>query len=170
MEIVLGIAGIIGGLFLLTVLVGAPYVPTHGKQFKQLLSYLKLDRQRDVLVDLGAGDGKTLRLAANHVKKAIGYEINPILLVVAKFLSRRLANIDLRLADFRSISLPEEVTIAYIFSAGTFETKIAKILQTHAVATQRPLKLISYGFAFKSLGEPEQIKFGFYIYQIQPKH
>lgn len=163
------IMGIVGGgvvaLFLLTVLVGAPYVPTHGRQFRQLLDKLQLDRQHDVLVDLGSGDGQVVSLAATHVKRAVGYEINPVLLAVACWRTRRQSNVELHLADFRRIQLPTDTTVVYIFSAGTFLDQVMKLLQNHLTTTKRPLTVISYGFELAGLGAPTVYR-GFLIYQL----
>ena len=105
-EILMLIGGAVGAMFLLTVLVGAPYVPTHSRQFRRLLRHLRLNPQTDVLVDLGAGDGKIVRLSAPYVKLALGYEINPALVALAKLRTRLFHNTLIQLADFRQIKLP----------------------------------------------------------------
>lgn len=168
----LEIAAIIGGgvvaLFLLTVLVGAPYVPTHGRQFRQLLDKLQLDRQRDVLVDLGSGDGQVIRLAAGHVKRAVGYEINPVLLAAARWRTRHQPSVELHLADFRRIQLPTDTTVVYIFSAGAFLDQVMKLLQNHLTITNQPLTVISYGFELNfEIPVTVEIEYGFYIYKFQ---
>lgn len=171
MEIISALSVVIGAIlaiFLLTVMVGAPYVPTHTKQFIKLLQYLKLNPDKDVLIDLGFGDGKILRLAASRTKRVIGYEINPILWLVAWLPSRKFNNIDLRLADFRLVDLPLDATVIYIFSVGTYESTIVKLLRSQVEKTGKSLKLISYGFEFAELGEPEAVKYGFCVYQIMP--
>ena len=67
-------------LFLLSgfvsMLSGAPYVPISKKSVKEVLSFGELS-SRDVLYDLGCGDGRILISGAVNfgVSKAIGYEI-----------------------------------------------------------------------------------------------
>lgn len=162
------IGGVVGAAFLLTVLVGAPYVPTHSRQFRKLLRHLKLDPQTDVLVDLGAGDGKIVSLSAGQVKQAIGYEINPILVALANLRTRHQPNASIKLADFRQISLPPETTVVYIFSAGTFLQRVVALIAKHIEQTNQHLTVVSYGFEIPGLGQPEKYH-GFLIYHIKPK-
>lgn len=148
---------IIVALFALTVLVGAPYVPTHQKQLDKLFTYLKLNKQ-DVLVDLGSGDGRVLRVASPFVKQAIGYEINPFLILYSKLLSRQNPNIQIKLSDFRQVKIAKNAII-YIFDANTFRKQLLNLM-----AKSEPKMVISYGFEIMELGEGEQ-KYGFWIYQ-----
>ncbi|MDO4870790.1 MAG: hypothetical protein Q3996_01720 [Candidatus Saccharibacteria bacterium] len=168
MDILIISISIIVAIFLVTVLVGAPYVPTHTKQFNKLLKSLKFDSTKTVLVDLGSGDGKVLRLANKNIKRGIGYEINPILWMISKILSTKYNKLDFRLADFRRIKLPDDTTAVYIFFAGTYEKDIASLLMAHAEKTSCELQFVSYGFEFRVLGEPELIQYGFYCYKIKP--
>ena len=167
-EFLMIIGGVVGATFLLTVLVGAPYVPTHSRQFRRLLRHLRLDPQTDVLVDLGAGDGKIVRLSAPYVKSVLGYEINPILVALAKLRTRRLSNASIQLADFRRIPLPPETTVVYIFSAGTFLRSVLELINQHLAGADRPLTIISYGFELPNLGRPELYQ-GFLIYRLNSK-
>jgi protein FAM173B len=167
-EILMIIGGAVGAMFLLTVLVGAPYVPTHSRQFRRLLHHLRLNPQTDVLVDLGAGDGKIVRLSAPYVKLALGYEINPALVALAKLRTRRFQNVRIKLADFRQIQLPAETTVVYIFSAGTFLKQVVTLINSHLQQANRPLTVISYGFEMPDLGQPEVYQ-GFLIYHLGQK-
>lgn len=167
-EILMIIGGAVGAMFLLTVLVGAPYVPTHSRQLRRLLRHLRLNPQTDVLVDLGAGDGKIVRLSAPYVKLALGYEINPVLVVLAKLRTRHLSNVRIKLADFRQIQLPAETTVVYIFSAGTFLKQVIALINRHLQQANRPLIVISYGFEMPDLGQPEVYQ-GFLIYRLKQK-
>lgn len=162
-EILMIIGGAVGAMFLLTVLVGAPYVPTHSRQFRRLLRHLRLNPQTDVLVDLGAGDGKIVRLSAPYVKLALGYEINPALVVLAKLRTRRFQNVRIQLADFRQIQLPAETTVVYIFSAGTFLNQVIALINRHLQQANQSVTVISYGFEMPDLGQPEVYQ-GFLIY------
>lgn len=57
---------------------GAVYYPTTDNDVKRMLKLAKVDT-KDILVDLGSGDGRILIEAARVGATAIGYEINPIL-------------------------------------------------------------------------------------------
>lgn len=167
-EILMIIGGAVGAMFLLTVLVGAPYVPTHSRQFRRLLRHLRLNSQTDVLVDLGAGDGKIVRLSAPYVKLALGYEINPALVVLAKLRTRSFQNTRIQLADFRQIQLPPETTVVYIFSAGTFLNQVIALINRHLQQANQSVTVISYGFGMPDLGQPEVYQ-GFLIYRLKQK-
>ncbi len=53
---------------------GAPFVPT-GKKEREIILRLGKFTKKDVVVDLGCGDGRVIRdIAEKGVKKAIGYE------------------------------------------------------------------------------------------------
>jgi ribosomal protein L11 methylase PrmA len=63
---------------------GAPYVPTKNDVAASMMRLAKIKRG-DTVVDLGSGDGKLLLLAAqNGAGKAIGYEINPYLVLLSR--------------------------------------------------------------------------------------
>ncbi len=159
--------GVIAAMFLLTVLVGAPYVPTHARQFRRLLKDLELSSD-DVLVDLGSGDGKILKLASPKLKRAIGYEINPFLVLLSRWFLRKNDNVTIKLADFRRISLPSDTTVVYIFSAGIFKAEVIQLLEKHVAKTAQTVCLISYGFEFEAQKMIFK-KHGFIIYEIYPK-
>lgn len=63
-------------------LVGAPYVPIHRRNQTALLDLLDL-KPGQTLVDLGSGDGQLLRAAASRGLRAVGYEVNPVMVAVS---------------------------------------------------------------------------------------
>ena len=82
------IIGIIIAAFLLTVLFGAPYVPTHKKDLIKLFESIALS-EKDILVDIGSGDGIVLKIASDFGAKSISFEINPFLVLVSKLRLRK---------------------------------------------------------------------------------
>ncbi len=159
MEIIVVILAVIGGLFVLTVLFGAPFVPTHQRQLDKLAKELKLG-QNDVLVDLGSGDGRVLKTFAKSAGRVIGYEINPLLVLIAKIRCRKLKNVEIRLADWRLAKLSPGTTVVYIFYADSFKKSLARVLEQHSNIT-----VVSYGFELDILGKGRPQN-GFYIHQI----
>lgn len=138
--------GIILIFFGLVVFHGSPYVPTRKVYIRQALKELYKISPNDVLVDIGSGDGTVLREAAEiGVKKAVGYEINPFLVLISKFLSRKYKNIDVKLADFWLISLPDDTTVIYIFSVTRDIKNITKFIQKESNRLKKSLYVISYG-------------------------
>lgn len=136
-------------LFGLTVFRGAPYVPSRRKDIKKAFDELYILNHDDVLVDVGSGDGIVLREAAKRDAAAVGYEINPVLVVVSKWLSRRSRKVTVRLADFWLTDLPNETTVVYTFGESRDIEKIARRIQAESVRLGRPLYFISYGFSLK---------------------
>lgn len=67
---------------------GAVYIPTLKRQRGRALDLLEL-KKGDVFVDLGSGDGTMLILAAERGLTAIGYELNPFLVIFSWLRTRR---------------------------------------------------------------------------------
>jgi SAM-dependent methyltransferase len=65
------------------ILRGAPYLPTLDKQARSALDLLNL-QPGQTLLELGCGDGKVLLLAARSGLNAVGIELNPFLVIVAR--------------------------------------------------------------------------------------
>lgn len=70
-------------LFGFVLLFGAPYLPTQRKQAQTALDLLDL-KPGQTLYELGCGDGRVLRQAAERGLRVVGYELNPLLVLVAR--------------------------------------------------------------------------------------
>lgn len=62
---------------------GAPFVPIHRQRLDLALNFLELTPSQTT-ADLGAGDGRILMAVAERGARAVGYEINPFLVLKAK--------------------------------------------------------------------------------------
>jgi hypothetical protein len=149
MNVLLAVIVIFVLLFGLTAFRGAPYVPSRRRDIKKAFKELYALDDADVLVDVGSGDGIVLREAAKRGAAAIGYEINPVLVMISKWFSRRSPNITIKLADFWLANLPDKTTVVYAFGESRDIEKIARKVQTESVRLGRPLYFISYGFSLK---------------------
>lgn len=134
-------------VFGLVVVRGAPYVPSKPKDIQRAFDELYPLSERDTLVDIGSGDGIVLRAAARRQATAIGYELNPILVVIARFLSRNQPNVTVYWADFWRVKLPETTTVVYTFGESRDIVKMAKKVAFEASRLGRPIAFVSYGFA-----------------------
>ncbi|MDR1196839.1 MAG: class I SAM-dependent methyltransferase [Candidatus Nomurabacteria bacterium] len=140
------IAFVLAGLVLLmgfSVFFGAPYLPTRRRWAKAALDLAKISK-KDLVVDLGSGDGAILRLVAGCGARSIGYEINPILWLIAKIrLCRDRPKPEVYLANYWLVDLPAETTIVYAFCVQRDAAKLEKYL-----SKQKPkkLKVITFGF------------------------
>ncbi|MDB5168066.1 MAG: hypothetical protein JWO55_324 [Candidatus Saccharibacteria bacterium] len=146
---------------------GAPYVPSRKKELIAAFDELYPLSEKDVLVDIGSGDGIVLREAAKRHARAIGYELNPLLVIISRFLSRRQPLVETYLADFWFVSLPPETTVVYVFGESRDITKMVNKVADEAQRLKKPLAFISYGFAVPNL-MPVKKTGAYYLYQLSP--
>jgi len=145
--IVVWIVGVIVILFGLIVFRGAPYVPSQKRYVRQAFTELYPLSNKDVLVDIGSGDGIVLRQASERGARAIGYELNPLLVLLSRFLSRRDSKVCVILADFWLTPLPEATTVVYAFSVSRDIKNMSKKIQREANRLHHPLRFIIFGNA-----------------------
>lgn len=163
MTVLLVIIGCTVALFALTVFFGAPYVPSHSRRVRQLFDELKLGPE-DTLVDIGSGDGRVLRLAAARGARAVGYEINPVLVLISRLLHRRS---QVRWANFWTASMPSEVTVVYAFSVNRDRKRLVRKVQEEATRAQRSITLICYGSPLADRTPDREIG-AFSVYSFRP--
>lgn len=133
---------LISGLFALGALLGAPYVPTLNKSGNDLLDMAGLKAGATV-IDLGSGDGAFALQAAQRGYKVIGYEINPILVVIARLRTLRYRNqVTIYLRDFWHVTLPQADAI-YVFLIDRYMQKLGDKLSRELTA---PTLVISHVF------------------------
>lgn len=125
---------------------GAPYVPSKKSELDRVFSELYAVGKDDVLLDIGSGDGVVLRSAAKHgVGMAIGYELNPLLVVVSRILSRQQPNVKVCVANLWNTRFPVETTVVYVFSESRDIGRIAEKVSNEARLLNKTLLLIVYG-------------------------
>ena len=159
------VGAVIVALLAVTVLRGAPFVPTHKKVLSRAFNELFPLTQSDMVVDLGAGSGTVLQHVAKRGAAAIGYEINPLLVVYMKlrFLHRK--NISVELKDYLLLeSLPKAVTVVYVFATSRDIKRVHKKMVQWS--KDRPLYLVSYGFAVPDK-QPEKVGKPFMLYRYE---
>lgn len=147
-------------LFGFVVLFGAPFVPTLKKQKYAALELLHL-KPGETLLELGSGDGRMLKAAAQKGMYAIGYELNPLLVLIsllATWRYRRLVSI--RWANYWTAKWPPADGI-YTFLLDKYMDKLdKKITQQYS---DQNIQLAS--FAFKIPGKKVKAqKDGVYLY------
>jgi len=152
--------------FGLVVFIGAPYVPSQKKYAKRVFDYVGLTSD-DTLVDIGSGDGIVLRVAASYGARAVGYEINPLLVLISKLLSLHQPKVHVRLQNSWTATFPKSTTIVYAFSVKRDEKKLRTLMQREANRLGRPLKLLCLGSPFKQLVAADAFE-AYYLYIFQP--
>ncbi len=114
MDVVLIVMLLVGVMFAVTSVSGAPWVPVRAFDVEQLLDDAKVTKGTAYL-ELGCGDGRLVRAAAARGAKAVGYELNPLLLVVAWIRCLGLPNAKVRFGDLWKINLSKaDVVMAFL--------------------------------------------------------
>lgn len=157
MENVFGILGwIVCGLFFLFALfafTGAPYVPTLRSEAEKVFKKLYRLGRKDLVVDLGSGDGTVLVTAAKCGAKVYGIELNPILVLISRFRLRKFKHARVDLGNIFSYRFPDDTTVVYLFGEDRDIRKFAKKIQDESARLGRPLFVISQGFKIPGLKE-----------------
>ena len=155
-------------LFGLVVFRGAPYVPTRKRDLEAAFTDLYPLGESDVLVDIGSGDGIVLRQAAKQGARSIGYELNPVLVLISKLLARPYGPlITIRLADFWLVQLPPEVTIVYTFGESRDIRKMYNKVVQDATKLHKTVYFMSYGFAVPGV-KPTSRNYAAFLYKVSP--
>ena len=142
-------------------LYGAPYVPTLNKQ--QIIALQMLDlKPGQTLLELGCGDARMLKLAAKQGVKGVGYELNPIVYIVAKINTWRYRSlVTIKLGNFWAVNWPQSDGI-YVFLLDRFMKKLNnKVIQQY---NNKHVKLVSYSFNIPNK-KPTKIQDGLYLYE-----
>jgi len=131
-------AGLVLFCFSSVLLVGAPYLPTLSPQVQAALALANL-RPGQTLLELGCGDGKVLLAAARQGIQVVGYELNPIMALVAWLRTRRYHNlVKVVWGDFWRHPWPEADAIFVFLLTRYMDRLDKKIMQSK----HRPVKLV----------------------------
>ncbi|CAN5398049.1 hypothetical protein BH10PAT4_BH10PAT4_5400 [soil metagenome] len=154
-------------VFGLVVLRGAPYVPSRKRYIDQAFTELYPLGKKDTLVDIGSGDGIVLRRASRVGATAIGFEINPVLVILSRIMSAQTNRVTIRFADVWLTKFPDTTTVVYVFTASPYLKKIGQKLQNESTRIGRPLKLILYGNTLTG-NKPDKNLAGYNLYTFLP--
>lgn len=165
-EVIIYIIGFLVVSFGFVVFFGAPYVPTLKNDVKDVLKLYTFTKN-DVFVDIGSGDGVLLRAAAQKkVRAAVGYELNPWMYGISRFVSRKYPAITIHFANFWPARLPDDTTVVYTFLNGLYMPRLKRKLEAHVRRTKKPLFFITYGFAMPGL-TPVKTQGAMYLYKFE---
>lgn len=147
-------------LFGFVILFGAPYLPTKQAQTQAALDLLGL-KPGQTLYELGCGDGRVLKQAAQRGLKAVGYEMNPLLVLFALVYTWRYRKqVRVVWANFWRADLSGADGI-FVFLLDRFMVKLDNKIKAEVT---KPTKLAS--FAFKVPGKKTlKSQKGIFLYQ-----
>lgn len=166
--ILLWIAGALVLLAGFMVAFGAPYVPSKRSELRRVFSELYKVKSSDHLVDIGSGDGIVLReFMRRGGRRATGYEINPVLVLVSRYLSRRNPAITTQLANLWRVSFPDKTTVVYVFGDARDIRRMQRKIETEATRLGRTLHVISYGFQLPDY-KPVRTHGAHFLYAVAP--
>lgn len=125
---------------------GSPFVPTKKEWAEDALNLVVLSKN-DLVVDLGAGNGKILRLLSRKGIRSIGYELNPLLALFSKLILYKNSDAKIKMKNYWKIDLPAETTVVYAFMVERDAKKLEQYLQRQIkIVKTRKIKLITFGF------------------------
>ena len=125
---------------------GAIYFPTKDSVVKQMLELAKIT-PKDTVLDLGSGDGRILIEAARRGVKAIGYEIDPLLVLTSrqKIKESKLTSLaQVHLKSFWSVDL-NQATVITLYLYPKFMKKLQQKLEKEL---KHPILLVSNVYQF----------------------
>jgi SAM-dependent methyltransferase len=127
----------LGGFFL-----GAPYLPTLKKQVNTIFSLAEM-KEGQTLIELGCGDGRVLVEAAKRGINSVGYEINPILFLIALLRSKKHKDrIRIVYGNYWRKEWPP-ANVIFVFLIGRYMDKLDKHIKMYP---HKPVKLVSFAF------------------------
>lgn len=145
--------------FGLVVLVGAPYLPTKKKQIDTALELLDL-KSGHTLLELGCGDGRVLGAAAAKGIRAIGYELNPLLVIIAKVSNLKHKDlVSVRWGNYWRADLPKTDGI-FVFLLDKYMDKLDQKITNNKLA---PTRLASFAFKMP-YKKANRVKDGVFLY------
>lgn len=139
---------ILGGLALLIPtayagLIGAPYAPTRMRVVRKAFDELGI-HDKDVVVDLGVGDGSILLEAASRGARAYGYELSPIMWCVAWVRSLSNKNASVYYGNFFKNNI-SDATVVFIFLLPKAMPAVLDYIKKQDFPQGR--LILSYGFS-----------------------
>lgn len=148
--------------FGVVVFIGAPYLPTLGRQVTTALDLLDL-KPGQTLLELGSGDGKILIAAAERGWNAVGIEINPFLAFLAWARTRRYGKrVRVRLGNFWRLRWPKNDGI-FVFLVPHFMPDLDKRMRLQGG------KIVSVAFVIPGK-KPTRTKNGVHLYDYPPAY
>ncbi len=96
------------------------------------------------LIDLGSGDGAMLKAAAERGLKAVGYEINPFLVLVSWLRTRRYGGrVKVTQGNFWKKKWPQAEGV-FVFLTDRYMDQLDENMLRQF---KKPVKLVTYGFS-----------------------
>lgn len=134
---------------------GAPWLPTPHRAVEAGLAAASV-RPGDVVVDIGAGDGRVLVAAARRGATAVGYELSPFLWAFAWLRVRATrSRATVKLADGFRADLSAATVLFSFLRPATMPLLAAALARRK---TPHPVRVLSYAFPFPETPVTEVVR------------
>jgi hypothetical protein len=142
---------------------GAPYVPIAPEHVAQVMDAAHL-QAGELVADLGSGDGRLVMAAGERGARGLGYEINPYLWALSRYLCWRRGlgdRVELRLGSYWDQSLDGVDVVTLFLITGRMQRMSLKLRRE-----LRPgARVVSYGFRLSDWPGEERVFPNVYRYQ-----
>lgn len=147
-------------VFGLVVLFGPPFLPTLRAQADTALDMLEL-KPGETLLELGSGDGRVVRAAAERGLKVVGIELNPFLVVFSRLYTWRYRkHVKIMWGNYFHVRWPQADGI-FTFM---LQRQMAKLDRRITEWHKQPVRLASFAFHIPDK-EPIETRAGVYLYE-----
>lgn len=125
---------------------GAIYYPSKDKVVDQMLKLAKVTK-KDTVIDIGSGDGRILIAAAKLGAKAIGYEINPLLVKKSRQLIKEAGLEKLAIVYSKSFWKADlnKATVITIYLFSEFMNRLQKSIEKKI---DHPVRVVANDYPF----------------------
>jgi hypothetical protein len=141
---------------------GIPPTPARARWIRKALAQAQL-QPGEVVVDLGAGDGRVLRIAAREFRaRAVGYEIEPLHCAVswlASLLSGTLEHVSIRNGNLYGADL-SQADVVFLYLNPSFVENLREPLRQQLPPGAR---VVSLDFPIEGW-EPSEVDIGYLIF------
>ena len=128
--------------------IGAPWAPTRMASVRKAFDNIGIG-EKDVVVDLGAGNGAILFEAANRGARGVGYELSPIMWVVEYINKMHKKGVQIIYGNFFKKALPKDTTLLFLFLMPKHMNHIGAYISSQKLDNKT--LVLSYAFPFKNI-------------------
>jgi 16S rRNA A1518/A1519 N6-dimethyltransferase RsmA/KsgA/DIM1 with predicted DNA glycosylase/AP lyase activity len=144
---------------------GAPYLPTLKTQANEALDLLNL-KPGQTLLELGCGDGRVVKAAAGRGLKVVGYELNPVLALIAWLNTLKYrGQVKIICGNYWNKQWPETDGI-FVFLLDKYMKKLDNSIVQKRALQPKPIKLVSFTFKIPNR-KPSSQQGGLLLYKYQ---
>lgn len=128
--------------------VGPIYYPSKPKKIKTMLDLAKIT-SKDTVIDLGSGDGVILFEVAKRGAKAIGYEIDPILVQKTKKKVKALG-LEKQITVYCKSMWKADLTPATVIALYLFPRFMNRLQKKIEKEVKKPIRVVSNDYQFSN--------------------